>query len=234
MLAELLTHCTTVHPTGGGDSTPLPGSNPQPILRQPVPVQTATVVTLYDPSMPVDPASLSIVLYPDPILRRRAAPIAEIDHEVRAVARRMIELMDEEEGIGLAAPQVGLSWRMFVTRVPEVDIDELGDEEIDRSSIEPVVYINPTLSNPIGAPTPMREGCLSIPNIRGEVLRPPTITVHATDLEGNEFTRTVSGLAARCVQHEYDHLEGILILDRFTQMARLRNRSLIRALERER
>jgi len=198
------------------------------------PGQTATGATLYDPSMPLDPASLSIVLYPDPILRKQAEPIVEIDAEVRAVAQRMIELMDQEEGIGLAAPQVGLPWRMFVTRVPEVEIEDLGDEEIDRSSIRPVVYINPTLHDPQGAPTPMKEGCLSIPNIRGEVLRPPTITVRATDLEGNEFTRTVSGLASRCVQHEYDHLEGILILDRFTQMARLRNRSLIRALERGR
>ncbi len=220
-----------MRPPDGGDSTPHPALDRRPTVRS---GQTPIVPTLYDPPMPVDPASLSIVLYPDPILRKRAAPIDEIDSEVRAVAQRMIEIMDQEEGIGLAAPQVGLPWRLFVTRVPQIEIDDLGDEEIDRASIEPVVYINPTLQNPQGAPTPMKEGCLSIPNIRGEVLRPPTITVHAMDLEGNEFTRTLSGLAARCVQHEYDHLEGILILDRFTQMARLRNRSLIRALERGR
>jgi len=182
--------------------------------------------------MPVDPAVLQIVRYPDPVLREVCQPVKRVTDEVRRVARRMIELMDEAEGIGLAAPQVALPWRLFVTRVP-VELPE-DDGPIDRDSIPARVFINPVLSSPTGSPTPMNEGCLSIPSVRGDVLRPPTITIEATDLDEGSFTHTATGLVARCWQHEFDHIEGILILDRFTQMSRLRNRAAIRALERGR
>ncbi len=183
--------------------------------------------------MTLDPSQLQIVEFPDPVLRVRAEPVAEITAEVRAVAQRMIELMDQAQGIGLAAPQVGLSWRMFVTRVPEAD-DLDDDTPLDRSAIRPMVYINPALSAPQGPIEPFSEGCLSIPGIRGDVLRPHSITIEAQDVEGETSTQTASGLPARCWQHEFDHLEGVLILDRFTQMSRLRNRAAIRSLERGR
>ncbi len=182
--------------------------------------------------MGVDPGELRIMEFPDPILRVRAEPIDAVNEEMRAVAARMIELMDQAEGIGLAAPQVGLSWRIFVTRVPEL---EEGDEgPLDRSTIPALVYVNPVIRSPEGPIEPFNEGCLSIPGVRGDVLRPRTVTIEALDLDGKAITGTASGLVARCWQHEFDHLEGVLILDRFTQMSRLRNRATIRAMERGR
>ncbi len=182
--------------------------------------------------MVVDPSQLHIVEFPDPVLRVRGEDVGEVDAEIRSVAERMVELMDQAEGIGLAAPQVGLSWRLFVTRVPELAPDD--DSPIDRATIPIEIFINPVLDSPQGPVEQFNEGCLSIPGIRGDVLRPKSITIEALDIEGRPFSRTASGLIARCWQHEFDHLEGVLILDRFTQMSRLRNRAAIRALERSR
>jgi peptide deformylase len=181
--------------------------------------------------VPVDPAHLGVIHYPDPVLRRKAAPVAEVTDEVRAVARRMVELMREAEGIGLAAPQVGLPWRMFVTSVPENEERSVADDP-PSARPEPTVYINPVLLEPEGRPEPMSEGCLSLPDIRGEVLRPPIISIKALDLEGRSFTLRGSGLLARCWQHEVDHLDGVLIIDRMSGMSRLKNRAAIRDLER--
>jgi len=220
----------TKHPT---TQTKQKTDHPPTVFQQPS----------YDLSVPViDPKSLRIVRYPDPALRRRAARVNEpTSPQVRAVAQRMIELMYEAEGIGLAAPQVGLPWSLFVVDVPPTDDDHQqatpafpGTSVTDRitNTQGPLVYVNPTLADPAGPPEPANEGCLSLPEIRGDVLRPPHITVNATDLEGKPFTTHAAGLLARCIQHEYDHLQGVLILDRFTQMSRLRNRAAIRSLER--
>ena len=140
--------------------------------------------------------------------------------------------MVEEEGIGLAAPQVGLGWRMFVADVP------LGEKRVATGDLPsatngPVVYINPVLSKPTGPVEPYEEGCLSLPDIRGEVLRPPVITITALDVEGNTFTQSATGLLARCWQHEVDHLDGVLIIDKMTAPYRLKNRAAIRELERD-
>lgn len=181
--------------------------------------------------MAVDPARLRIVQYPDPMLRARARRVERIDEEVCAVAARMIELMHEAEGVGLAAPQVGLSWRLFVAHVPPNE-QRSPDADPPTALAEPMVYVNPVLSNLTGPVQPCEEGCLSIPDIAGEVLRPAIATVAATDLAGRAFTQTGAGLLARCWQHEADHLDGVLILDRMTQMARLKNRATVRELER--
>lgn len=183
--------------------------------------------------MGVDPASLAIVNYPDPVLRKRAAPIAKVTDEVRRVAARMVELMHEAEGIGLAAPQVGLSWRMFVVHVPESE-GRSASGLTPSATRGPVVYVNPVLSDPQGELEPYEEGCLSLPDVRGDVIRPTIITMTALDLEGQSFSTTGSGLLARCWQHEYDHLDGVLIIDRMTQMSRLKNRSAVRDLEKGR
>ncbi len=168
----------------------------------------------------IEPDQLQILIYPNPILRKRAKEIKGITSEVSAVAQRMLDLMHEAEGVGLAAPQVGLSIRMFVANA-------LGDDEIDR------VYINPTLCDPAGELVAAEEGCLSIPDVVGEIRRPSQITIKATDLDGKRFTLTSDTLLARVWQHEYDHLEGRLILDRFGQMAKLSNRRIIRDLEKK-
>ena len=168
--------------------------------------------------MPIDPLRLRIVTYPDPVLRQPADPVAEVSDEVRAVAHRMIELMHEAPGVGLAAPQVGLPWRMFVA-------NPTGEPGNDR------VFINPEVADASRDVTAMEEGCLSLPEIRGEVQRPRRVTVRATDLEGERFELTSEELPARVWQHEIDHLDGVLIIDKMTRMDRLANRRPLKALE---
>ncbi len=181
--------------------------------------------------MPIHPDMLDIVIYPDPVLNAKANPVEKITEEVRRVAKRMIALMREADGIGLAAPQVGLSWRLFVVDVPPSE-DRSAQADPPTATDGPQFYINPKLSDPKGAPVPWEEGCLSLPDIRGDVLRPPVITISALDLDGKSFTQTAGGLLARCWQHEMDHLEGVLIFQKMTQMSRLKNRAAIRDLER--
>lgn len=179
--------------------------------------------------MPVDPATLRVRLYPDKILRRKAEPV-DLTPEVVAVAERMIDLMYESEGIGLAAPQVGLAWRMFVVDVPPPD--NAPPAETPSHTDGPVVYINPELSEPNRNLVPYEEGCLSLPEINGDVIRPTEISITATDLDGNRATHRATGLLARCWQHEFDHLDGVLIIDRMTQASRALVETQIRALER--
>lgn len=184
--------------------------------------------------MDIDPSSLFIRDFPDPILRRRADPVPDIDDTVRAVAQRMIDLMVEAEGIGLAAPQIGLALRLFVAHVPPLleDGRAPGDEP-ETCQTEPEVFLNPSLRDFGGELIPFEEGCLSLPEIRGEVRRPDEVTLDATTLDGHPVTRRASSLLARCWQHEVDHLDGVLIIDRMTPMARLKNRAKIRDLERQ-
>ena len=181
--------------------------------------------------MTVDPATLSIVDYPAPVLRERGRPIPEVNDEVRAVARRMLELMFEAEGLGLAAPQVGLSWRLFVCHVPE-DSTRSAASDPPAATAAPMVYVNPVLRDPVAPVESATEGCLSLPDISGEVPRSRGITIDALDLRGEPFTQSATGLLARCWQHEVDHLDGVLILDRMTHLSRLRMRSFVRTLER--
>lgn len=183
--------------------------------------------------MPVDPATLRVIHFPAPILRTRSKPIPAVTPEVRAVALRMIEMMHEHDGIGLAANQVGLDWRLFVAHVPPVAGDPERSTTSDPISAteKPMVFINPTLSEPQRDLVPLEEGCLSLPEISGEVRRPSAITISALGLDGEPFTLRASGLLARCWQHEADHLDGVLILDRMTQLSRMKNRSAIRDLE---
>ncbi|HLO42356.1 MAG TPA: peptide deformylase [Phycisphaerales bacterium] len=182
-----------------------------------------------DPSL--NPSRLQIVHYPAAVLRKKATAVQLGSTDLSAVASRMLDLMHTAEGIGLAAPQVGLSIRMFVVDIPPDD-ERTADGDLPSATRGPQVYINPVISRPLGAPEASEEGCLSLPDIRGQVLRPPTVTIHAYDLAGKEFTQTATGLLARCWQHELDHLDGTLILDRMTQMSRIRNRAAIRDLER--
>jgi peptide deformylase len=188
--------------------------------------------------MPVDPTSLHIRTYPDPVLRKVALPVPEVNDEVRAVVKKMVQIMREEHGIGLAAPQVGLSWRLFIADVPA---KEAHDGDAPEASPYPtttdglVAYINPVITQ-ISPPPPIEpgeEGCLSLPEIRGQVQRPPTVTITYATIEGERKTETATGLLARCWQHETDHLDGVLIIDKFTPMSRLKNKFKVRQLERE-
>ncbi|MGB0768438.1 MAG: peptide deformylase [Phycisphaeraceae bacterium] len=168
--------------------------------------------------MAIDPDQLAIVSYPDPVLRIRAEPIAVIDDEIRTIASRMLELMHAAPGVGLAAPQVGLPLRLFVA-------NPTGEPEDDR------VYINPELIDPQPGKAARDEGCLSLPNITVEVHRPEGITIRARNLDGDPFEETADGLLARIWQHEYDHLDGVLIIDKMSPMDRMANRKAIKELE---
>ena len=168
--------------------------------------------------MSLDVDSLKVVNYPDPVLRRVADPVPEVDDLVRSVAARMVALMHQHRGVGLAAPQVGLPWRMFVAN-PGQELD--GDR----------VYINPRLVDPSDLTSARDEGCLSLPEVTAEITRPVAITVEATGLDGELFRETSDAFAARVWQHEYDHLEGVLLLDRMTRVDRMANKRAVRELE---
>ena len=160
-----------------------------------------------------------IVHYPDPVLRKRARPVDRIDESIRELVQEMFEIMDEEDGIGLAAPQVGESLRLFVTG-PHAE-----------SGHPHRVFINPVLSGFQGELESHDEGCLSLPGIRGEIRRQPHAVIEALDLEGNAVKLESGEFIARVWQHEFDHLEGVLIIDRMTALDRMRVRRAVKELE---
>ncbi len=146
-------------------------------------------------------AALKLVRrYGDPVLKTRAGAITRFDEELREEVTRMGKLMDEALGIGLAAPQVGISHRLLVYRV--VQGGPLG------------VLINPQVEWSSKEDEWMEEGCLSLPAVHVEVERPVHVRVRAKDQWGQDLTVEASGLEARVIQHEMDHLDGVLILDR--------------------
>lgn len=149
---------------------------------------------------------LPLAYYGDDILRQRALPVVEINDEIHFLIEAMIETMDTFYGVGLAAPQVNRSLRLFVIRLPN-------EEEPDR--LGPVkVFINPEILMRSESLCHMSEGCLSIPKLRASVERPREITIRYTTVEGDSVTEMLQGLQARVVLHEYDHIEGVLFIDR--------------------
>lgn len=149
---------------------------------------------------------LSLAYYEAPVLRKQAAPITSITSEIKELADRMIATMEACDALGLAAPQVHQSLQLFVMRAPI--------HSSDSFSLGPVqVLINPYLSEPSQETWKTGEGCLSIPGLQEEVIRPQDITVEYMDLEGRWHRRRVSGWEARVMCHEYDHLRGVLYID---------------------
>lgn len=161
---------------------------------------------------------LKLVHYPDPVLRVPTRPIEKVTDEVRQVALRMLEIMHAAPGVGLAAPQVGLSWRLFVTNTD-------GESGVDR------VFINPALTHPSRSVSEYEEGCLSLPGVTVPIRRPKGIAINAIDLDGNPFSLVSEELAARVWQHEYDHLECTLIIDRMAEIDKIANKKVLRDLE---
>jgi peptide deformylase len=152
---------------------------------------------------------LGILQYPDSRLRRKSEPITEIDDEIRTLAQNMIETMYADEGIGLAAPQVGEPIRMVV-------IDLSGPSRCEGAT----VYINPELEVLGEEFVEYEEGCLSVPALRSLVKRNFRVRVKALDLEGKPFTEEAEEVAAICLQHECDHLDGVLLVDRISRLKR--------------
>jgi peptide deformylase len=160
---------------------------------------------------------LRIVEYPDPRLRKTCKPVEDFDDWLRRLAERMLKLMHESDGVGLAAPQVGILRRLFVCNVT-------GDPKDDQ------VFINPRLSDFIGH-AEGEEGCLSLPDIRVTVGRAAACAIHACDVTGKPIEFAGEGLFARCWQHESDHLDGRLIIDYMSEADKIANRRNLKHLE---
>lgn len=169
----------------------------------------------------VDLNSLRVIHYPDPRLKVVCTEVAyeDISETLRNLAFRMTELMFASRGVGLAAPQVGVTIRMFISS-PEFQPEDCH------------VYINPKILALDGSEI-CEEGCLSFPQIYCKVKRAKTVTVQAMNLEGEMFTETATDLAARIIQHENDHLNGMLLSDRMSTVAKLANRKTLHELEAE-
>lgn len=149
-----------------------------------------------------------IVVYGDPVLKKRAREIEKDEVDLKKLSQDMFETMEAAHGIGLAAPQIGMSIRMFV-------VDGTPIEEEEMAGFRKV-FVNPEILDETGDPWAFEEGCLSIPNIREDVSRPEKLTIHYFDEDWNEFTETFDGMKARIIQHEYDHIEGVLFTDYLT------------------
>jgi peptide deformylase len=145
-----------------------------------------------------------ILVYPDPFLARKASPVTVVDDRVRALVRDMFETMYGAEGVGLAAPQVGVGKRVIVIDVSPVD-----------EAIAPVAVVNPEIVERTGSVTGV-EGCLSVPGIQGEVCRSETVVVRGQDEQGKAVRIRADGILSRALQHEIDHLDGVLFIDRIS------------------
>ena len=154
-------------------------------------------------------AILEILTYPDPKLKEKSQPVEKVDDEIRTLADDMLETMYAAPGIGLAAPQVGVLKRVIV-----LDVEYRKEGEGN-----PLVFINPEIVDSSGE-TVFEEGCLSVPEFNAEVKRFSNITMKALNLDGEEITVEADGLLAIALQHEIDHLDGILFVDRLGMIKR--------------
>jgi peptide deformylase len=146
--------------------------------------------------------------YPDPVLRKKAAPVKHIDADLRKLVDDMVDTMYAEPGVGLAAPQIGVSLRLLVT---DITVGEKPDSLI--------VLVNPKIVSTSGRVIE-EEGCLSIPNIRADIPRAESVEIRGWDLDQQEVSVKGRGYLARAFQHEMDHLDGILIWDRMSKIQR--------------
>jgi len=160
-----------------------------------------------------------IVAYGDPVLKKVAEDIPEGDKDVKELIENMFETMYAASGVGLAAPQIGKSVRLFIVDASpfaedyEEDDSEEGKEAFKQLSKFKKAFINPIIIEESGSKWGFEEGCLSIPDIRSEVMRKPKITIEYYDEDWNLKEETYDGLVARVIQHEYDHIEGVLFTD---------------------
>ncbi len=172
---------------------------------------------------------LPIVAYGDPVLRKVGKEIGQDFPHLAELIANMWETMYKAEGVGLAAPQIGLDIRLFLVDTAPFSADEdLDDEERQFLATYKKVFINAKITQEEGDEWAFTEGCLSIPNIREDVSRNETITIEYLDENFKPHKETVDGLAARVIQHEYDHIEGVLFTDKLSS---LKKRLLKRKLE---
>lgn len=162
-------------------------------------------------------AKLDILEYPDPMLRQTARPVTQFDAQLEQLTDNLKDTLYATSGIGLCAPQVGHSVQLLVM-------------DLSDNHTKPEVFINPTLVSKSGLAI-AEEQCLSIPGIAAKVMRAGVVQVRAYDVMGKEFERELEGMSAICLQHEIDHLNGMLFIDRLSKLRRFRFRRILRALE---
>jgi peptide deformylase len=147
---------------------------------------------------------LEIIKYPHPALRHKSKAVRRVDRQLKAIVRQMFDLMYDARGIGLAANQVGLPLQLFIVNVTG-----------EKGSGEELVVVNPVVHSPKGIEE-AEEGCLSLPGIHGQIARPTEVRLTGYELSGGEINMVVDGLLARVAQHESDHLDGVLFIDRMS------------------
>tara|TARA_B100000929_G_C15484533_1_gene412380 strand:- start:1131 stop:1721 length:591 start_codon:yes stop_codon:yes gene_type:complete len=162
---------------------------------------------------------LPIVAYGDPVLKKKAKDISKDYPKLEELINNMWDTMYNAHGVGLAAPQVGLPIRMFmIDPAPFAEDEELDEAEKETLKDLRKVFINPQIIEETGEEWAFNEGCLSIPEVREDVFRQPDITIEYYDENWEKHTKTYSGLAARVIQHEYDHIEGVLFTDKLSSL----------------
>lgn len=167
---------------------------------------------------------LSIVRYPEPVLRAKCRPVSQVTPEIRKLADDMIETMRDANGVGLAAPQVAVDVQLAVidcSHNPDcITFLKVNGQPAEMVKHMPVVFMNPQLQLGSAKET-AEEGCLSFPGLRGDIRRSETITVTFMNLKGETETWETDGLLARAFQHEIDHLNGVLFIDRMSAAAKV-------------
>ena len=163
-------------------------------------------------------AKLPIVIYPNPVLAVKCDPVTVFDDKLAQLAADMAETMYAAPGVGLAAPQVGHPIRLIT-----IDVSEEKDQLL--------TLVNPVITSKSEEEVEYEEGCLSLPGIWDKVVRPSEVTVRAQDLKGNFFERHCEGLPAVCVQHEIDHLDGIVFIDHLSRLKKERDQKKLHKLK---
>ena len=178
-------------------------------------------------------AEFTIRPYGDPVLRAVGEPVREFGAPLRTLGDAMLRAMKAAKGIGLAAPQVGLSLQLFVMDVRDEDFAPVLDGKERRpEDIMPMLLANATVTVPPGEPDTYTEGCLSFPGVTGDVERVERAIVRYRDADGAPHVLECAGLLARCVQHEHDHCQGVLFIDRMTRAHQLLTAAKVKKLKR--
>jgi peptide deformylase len=167
----------------------------------------------------IDIEKCQLTHYPADVLAKSASPVEKIDDNIRQLIVKMTDVMLKNKGVGLAAPQIGVPLRLFI-----ISLDG------NRESVK--VYVNPAVT-PIGELDSVEEGCLSVPNVFTKIKRYKKCKVIATDLDGKQFTEEAEGLFARALQHESDHINGVTIVSRMGQAAKIAHRRQLKKLKQE-
>lgn len=171
-------------------------------------------------------AILPVVTYNDAVLTRKADPVEENSSSLQQLIEDMFETMYNSGGVGLAAPQIGKSLQLFV-----MDADPMTEDLDDEEDLGPMVFINPVIISKEGDRVRIEEGCLSIPDVRDDVSRPERVTLSYLDRNFQQKRESYDGWISRVIQHEFDHLQGVLFLDYLSAFRRAMHKSALKKIE---